>query len=152
VDGGALRMCRGARGAAWFAMCDVRRPSCRRGSFVRVQWTRCLLWRKRRGRGGFTACRVTVVWLLCWRAGVHALEVHGDLKRGTKIICTLKEDQSEFLEERRLKDLVRMGTVFGGCQCRVGRSELAIRSAGSGWSRRGVLRTAGLTERESELT
>ena len=34
-------------------------------------------------------------------------EVHGDLKRGTKIICTLKEDQSEFLEERRLKDLVR---------------------------------------------
>ena len=26
--------------------------------------------------------------------------------RSTKIICYLKEDQSEFLEERRLKDLV----------------------------------------------
>merc|ERR1719402_1125345 len=31
--------------------------------------------------------------------------VHGEIKRGTKIICYLKEDQSEFLEERRLKDL-----------------------------------------------
>merc|ERR1712122_111537 len=29
------------------------------------------------------------------------------VKRGTKIICYLKEDQSEFLEERRLKDLVK---------------------------------------------
>merc|ERR1719271_844106 len=29
--------------------------------------------------------------------------VHGEVKRGTKIICYLKEDQSEFLEERRLK-------------------------------------------------
>merc|ERR1712066_1060323 len=28
--------------------------------------------------------------------------VHGEVKRGTKIICYLKEDQSEFLEERRL--------------------------------------------------
>lgn len=33
--------------------------------------------------------------------------VHGEIKRGTKIICYLKEDQSEFLEERRLKDLVK---------------------------------------------
>jgi molecular chaperone HtpG len=33
--------------------------------------------------------------------------VHGEVKRGTKIICYLKEDQSEFLEERRLKDLVK---------------------------------------------
>ena len=47
-------------------------------------------------------------------------EVHGDLKRGTKIICTLKEDQSEFLEERRLKDLVRRGSLVGGCQGRAG--------------------------------
>merc|ERR1712061_178134 len=33
--------------------------------------------------------------------------VHGEVKRGTKVICYLKEDQSEFLEERRLKDLVK---------------------------------------------
>merc|ERR1719326_802702 len=39
-------------------------------------------------------------------------KVHGDLKRGTKIICTLKEDQSEFLEERRLKDLVKKHSEF----------------------------------------
>ena len=63
----------------------------------------------------------------CW-----LLEVHGDLKRGTKIICTLKEDQSEFLEERRLKDLVRKGTVFVGCQCRVGWSGLSPRFRSGG--------------------
>jgi len=33
--------------------------------------------------------------------------VHGEIKRGSKVICYLKEDQSEFLEERRLKDLVK---------------------------------------------
>ena len=27
--------------------------------------------------------------------------VHGEVKRGSKVICYLKEDQSEFLEERR---------------------------------------------------
>ena len=32
--------------------------------------------------------------------------VHGEVKRGTKTICFLKEDHSMFLEERRLKDLV----------------------------------------------
>eukprot|EP00435_Cladocopium_sp_Y103_P009627 s2744_g2.t1 len=37
--------------------------------------------------------------------------VHGEIKRGTKIICYLKEDQSEFLEERRLKDLVKKHSV-----------------------------------------
>merc|ERR1719456_154553 len=41
-------------------------------------------------------------------------KVHGELKRGTKIICTLKEDQSEFLEERRLKDLVKKHSEFIG--------------------------------------
>merc|ERR1712063_55928 len=35
--------------------------------------------------------------------------VHGEIKRCTKIICYLKEDQSEFLEERRLKDLEFIG-------------------------------------------
>merc|ERR1712098_279847 len=41
-------------------------------------------------------------------------KLYGDLKRGTKIICTLKEDQSEFLEERRLKDLVKKHSEFIG--------------------------------------
>merc|ERR1719183_3467918 len=40
--------------------------------------------------------------------------VHGEIKRGTKIICYLKEDQSEFLEERRLKDLVKKRSEFIG--------------------------------------
>ena len=34
--------------------------------------------------------------------------------QGTKIICYLKEDQSEFLEERRLKDLVKKHSEFIG--------------------------------------
>merc|ERR1712159_977912 len=38
----------------------------------------------------------------------------GEVKRGTKIICHLKEDQSEFLEERRLKDLVKKHSEFIG--------------------------------------
>merc|ERR1712050_732409 len=40
--------------------------------------------------------------------------VHGEIKRGTKIICYFKEDQSEFLEERRLKDLVKKHSEFIG--------------------------------------
>merc|ERR1719473_591262 len=40
--------------------------------------------------------------------------VHGEVKWGTKIICYLKEDQSEFLEERRLKDLVKKHSEFIG--------------------------------------
>merc|ERR1712012_111845 len=39
---------------------------------------------------------------------------HGEVKRGTKIICHGKEDQSEFLEERRLKDLVKKHSEFIG--------------------------------------
>merc|ERR1719407_285980 len=39
---------------------------------------------------------------------------HGDINRGTKLILTLKEDQSEFLEERRLKDLVKKHSEFIG--------------------------------------
>jgi hypothetical protein len=39
---------------------------------------------------------------------------HGEIKSGTKIICYLKEDQSEFLEERRLKDLVNNHSEFIG--------------------------------------
>ena len=40
--------------------------------------------------------------------------VHGGVKRGTKVICYLKEDQSEFLEELRLKDLVKKHSEFIG--------------------------------------
>merc|ERR1712194_847814 len=40
--------------------------------------------------------------------------VHGEVKRGTKIICYLKEDQSGFLEERRVKDLVKKHSEFIG--------------------------------------
>jgi len=39
---------------------------------------------------------------------------HGEIKRGTKIVCFLKEDQTEFLEERRLKDLVKKHSEFIG--------------------------------------
>merc|ERR1719189_908988 len=40
--------------------------------------------------------------------------VYGEIKRGTKIVCHLKEDQTEFLEERRLKDLVKKHSEFIG--------------------------------------
>merc|ERR1712144_13881 len=40
--------------------------------------------------------------------------VHGEVKRGTKVICYLKEDQSEFLEERRVKDLIKKHSEFIG--------------------------------------
>merc|ERR1712087_900230 len=39
---------------------------------------------------------------------------YGEIKRGTKIVCHLKEDQTEFLEERRLKDLVKKHSEFIG--------------------------------------
>merc|ERR1712054_102204 len=37
-----------------------------------------------------------------------------NLTRGTKIILSLKEDQQEFLEERRLKDLIKKHSEFIG--------------------------------------
>merc|ERR1712178_347664 len=37
-----------------------------------------------------------------------------EIKRGTKIILQLKEDQQEFLEERRLKDLIKKHSEFIG--------------------------------------
>lgn len=37
-----------------------------------------------------------------------------DLKRGTRIVLQLKEDQLEFLEERRVKDLVKKHSEFIG--------------------------------------
>merc|ERR1711937_412962 len=41
-------------------------------------------------------------------------QTYGEIKRGTKIVCHLKEDQTEFLEERRLKDLVKKHSEFIG--------------------------------------
>merc|ERR1712093_348745 len=41
-------------------------------------------------------------------------KLYGEIARGTKIVCYLKEDQSEFLEERRLKDLVKKHSEFIG--------------------------------------
>merc|ERR1719421_2775265 len=38
----------------------------------------------------------------------------GEMKRGTKIVLHLKEDQAEYLEERRLKDLVKKHSEFIG--------------------------------------
>merc|ERR1711981_545220 len=40
--------------------------------------------------------------------------LYGELKRGTKIVCHLKPDMTEFLEERRLKDLVKKHSEFIG--------------------------------------
>merc|ERR1712146_638654 len=37
-----------------------------------------------------------------------------EISRGTKIILQLKEDQQEFLEERRLKDLIKKHSEFIG--------------------------------------
>jgi molecular chaperone HtpG len=39
---------------------------------------------------------------------------HGVLKRGTKVICFLKDDQAEFLECDRLKDLIMKHSAFVG--------------------------------------
>merc|ERR1712060_696026 len=39
-------------------------------------------------------------------------EAYGEIKRGTKIVLHLKEDMTEFLEERRLKDLVKKHSEF----------------------------------------
>ena len=41
-------------------------------------------------------------------------QVHGEIKRGTKITCYLKQDHSEFLEVRRLKDWVKKHSEFIG--------------------------------------
>eukprot|EP00916_Digyalum_oweni_P020977 GHVL01034918.1.p1 GENE.GHVL01034918.1~~GHVL01034918.1.p1 ORF type:complete len:719 (+),score=128.99 GHVL01034918.1:315-2471(+) len=58
--------------------------------------------------------------LYCWQSSaggsftVTKAEPMDDLKRGTKIILQMKEDQQEFIEERRLKDLVKKHSEFIG--------------------------------------
>ena len=39
---------------------------------------------------------------------------YGEIKRGTKIVLFMKEDQTEFLEERKVKDLVKKHSEFIG--------------------------------------
>ena len=39
-------------------------------------------------------------------------ESHDKLGRGTKIVCHLKEDQKEFLEEQRIKELIKKHSEF----------------------------------------
>jgi len=41
-------------------------------------------------------------------------DTSGTINRGTKIVLQLKEDQQEFLEERRLKDLIKKHSEFIG--------------------------------------
>ena len=49
------------------------------------------------------------------KAGCRRTEmVHEEVKRGTKTIRYLLEDLSEFLEERRLKDMVKKHSEFIG--------------------------------------
>merc|ERR1719421_84678 len=57
----------------------------------------------------------------CWMwtsqaGGSFTVEAFNDaeLKRGTKIVLHLKEEQSEYLEERRVKDLVKKHSEFVG--------------------------------------
>merc|ERR1712164_35669 len=45
---------------------------------------------------------------------IENCEAAESISRGTKIILTLKEDQQEFLEERKLKDLIKKHSEFIG--------------------------------------
>merc|ERR1712097_122503 len=45
---------------------------------------------------------------------INPVEESENLTRGTKIILQLKEDQQEFIEERRVKDLIKKHSEFIG--------------------------------------
>uniref|UniRef100_A0A915HUE3 Heat shock protein 90 n=1 Tax=Romanomermis culicivorax TaxID=13658 RepID=A0A915HUE3_ROMCU len=42
------------------------------------------------------------------------IQVHPELTRGTKIVLHLKEDQADYLEERRIKEIVKKHSQFIG--------------------------------------
>jgi len=58
------------------------------------------IWESSAG-GSFTVCK-------------DEDSAYGPMNRGTKIVLQLKEDQQEFLEERRLKDLIKKHSEFIG--------------------------------------
>ncbi|XP_041469585.1 heat shock protein HSP 90-beta-like [Lytechinus variegatus] len=45
---------------------------------------------------------------------VHRIPNSDDLKRGTKIVLSMKEDQTEYLEEKKLKEIVKKHSQFIG--------------------------------------
>ena len=56
--------------------------------------------------------------LYCWESSAGGSftirECEDDLTRGTKIILHIKEDQKEYLEEKKLKDIVKKHSQFIG--------------------------------------
>merc|ERR1712002_202584 len=56
--------------------------------------------------------------LYCWESSAGGSftikECEDDLTRGTKIVLHIKEDQKEYLEEKRLKDIVKKHSQFIG--------------------------------------